>query len=357
MREAPVSVSTFIVGTGRCGSTMLSNMLRDHPEILSLSEFFSMITDGDQSQEPFSPEPMDGERFWSIVAATGRFYTFFLRHDLAFPELLYPTDAPGSRFSSRTGVPGILLTALPHLTDGHDALFDQLGEEVRAWPRAAIGEHYRRLFGRLAQRFGRRRWVERSGALLYVERLLSIFPDGRFVHIVRDGRDAALSMQNHDAWRLGLTWQGIAEVLGVNPFDSPDRTHLDRVPAELRSFLPEHFDLEAFRAYQAPLPACAGFWNYQLEVGLGLLGDLPADRVLTLRYEDFFIDPKAQLDKLAAFIGHELVDEDWSARCAATVRTPRSSWRNLPQEAAYSLTEACRPGFERLNEAGVHYPV
>jgi putative sulfotransferase len=157
MREEPVSVPTFIVGTGRCGSTMLSNMLRDHPEILSLSEFFSMITDGDQSHEPFSPDPMDGERFWAIVAATGRFYTFFLRHGQAFPELLYPADAPGSRFSSQTGVPGILLTALPHLTDRHDALFDQLGEEVRAWPRATIGEHYRRLFGWLAQRFGRRR--------------------------------------------------------------------------------------------------------------------------------------------------------------------------------------------------------
>jgi hypothetical protein len=30
----------FVVSTGRCGSTMLSNMLRLNPGILSLSEFF-----------------------------------------------------------------------------------------------------------------------------------------------------------------------------------------------------------------------------------------------------------------------------------------------------------------------------
>ena len=33
----------FVVSTGRCGSTMLSNMLRLNPEILSLSEFFSLL--------------------------------------------------------------------------------------------------------------------------------------------------------------------------------------------------------------------------------------------------------------------------------------------------------------------------
>jgi putative sulfotransferase len=274
---------------------------------------------------------------------------------VAFPELLYPVDAPNARFSSQTGVPGILLTALPHLTSGHDALFDQLGADVPTWPQSTITAHYRRLFDGLATRFGKQQWVERSGALLYVERLLSIFPDARFVHIVRDGRDTALSMHNHDAWRLGLTWQRIAESLGANPFESSDRTHIDRVPAELRRLLPEHFDREAFRAHQAPLQDCAGFWNYQLEAGLRLLTGLPGDRVLTLRYEDFFVEPQAQLDTLAAFIGPAFVDEDWSARCAATVRTPRSSWRDLPGDTAQELTVACRPGFERLRAVGVNY--
>ena len=86
-----------------------------------------------------------------------------------------------------------------------------------------------------------------------------------------------------------------------------------------------------------------------------MLRALPADRLLTLRYEDFFVDPKQQLDTLAAFLGDEFVDEAWSTRCAATVRKPRSTWRDLPEETARALTEACRPGFEQLRAAGVHY--
>jgi putative sulfotransferase len=350
-----MGVPTFVVGTGRCGSTMVSNMLREHPDILSLSEFFSMITDGDQTHEPFSADPMDGARFWSILAAIGPFYSFFLRHGLSFPEILYPVDDPSAEFSSRTGVPGVLLTTLPHLTDDHDGLFGRLRDEVVTWPRASIGDHYRRLFGYLAEQFGKRQWVERSGALLYVEWLAPIFPEARFVHIVRDGRDAALSMQRHSAWRVGLTWQAIAEALGANPFDSPDRTHIDRVPTQLRPFLPERFDAEAFQAYEAPLEACAGYWTYQVQTGLKLLGRLPAERLLTLRYEDFFVDPKGQLDALAAFIGEEFVEEAWSARCAATIRKPRSSWRDLPETAARALTAACQPGFEDLRAAGVRY--
>lgn len=350
-----MSIPTFVVCTGRCGSTMLSNMLRDHPGILSLSEFFSMITDGDQTRAPFSSDPLDGEEFWSIIADIGRFYSFFLRHGLHFPELLYPVEDPASKFSSRTGVPGILLTALPHLTGAHDAVFDRLSQEVVAWPRAMIREHYQRLFGWLGALFGKRQWVERSGSLVYLEGMLSVFPDARFVHLVRDGRDAVLSMQKHDAWRVGLTWQRIAESLGVDPIASPDRTHIDRVPAELRPFLPEHFDAAAFRALKTPLAACAGNWVYQLEVGLKILGSLPDDRLLTLRYEDFFADPAKQPNALAAFLGDEFVDEDWSARCSATVRKPCSTWRDLSADDARALAEACRPGFERLCEAGVWY--
>jgi hypothetical protein len=350
-----MSIPTFVVGTGRCGSTMLSNMLREHPDILSLSEFFSMISDGDQSAEPFSSELMDGGQFWSIISATGRFYSFFFRHGLDFPELLYPAHDPSSQFSSQTGVPGILLTTLPHLTEGHDALFQRLRDEVEAWPRASIADHYRHLFGWLALHFDKRGWVERSGALVYVDRLMPMFPDARFVHIVRDGRDTALSMRRHNAWRVGLTWLGIGEALGVNPFESPDRTHLDRVPAELRPFLPECFDVDAFRGFEAPLTTCGGFWAYQIESGLKLLAGIADDRLLTLRYEDFLFDPKRQLDTLTAFIGDEFVDDDWSARCAATVRQPRTTWRDLPDADARALTEACRSGFDQLRSVGVHY--
>jgi len=131
--------------------------------------------------------------------------------------------------------------------------------------------------------------------------------------------------------------------------------HADRVPAGLRPFLSEQFDADAFRAHHVPLPLCGEFWTQHIGNGMKVLSSVPPDRLLTLRYEDFFVDPKTQLDTLTAFLGDDFVDDAWSTRCAATVRTPRSTWRNLPEETALALTEACRPGFEQLRAAGVHY--
>src|ERR1700753_1075828 len=65
-----MGVPTFVVGTGRCGSTMLSNVLREHPKVLSLSEFFPGITDSRRAcvAQALSSTPIDGPHFWEIVA-------------------------------------------------------------------------------------------------------------------------------------------------------------------------------------------------------------------------------------------------------------------------------------------------
>jgi hypothetical protein len=228
------------------------------------------------------------------------------------------------------------MTALPHLTEHHEALFDVLRDEATAWPTAPVGEH--------------------SGiSLAFAGELVAALPDVRFVHIVRDGRDAARSMQQHLALRLLVIMNSLAEILGANPIESTDQTDVDRVPAELRPFLPERFDGDAFGAFRVPLPTCGTFWVQQVEVGLKVLSTLPDDHLMTLRYEDLLIDPKSQLDALTGFFGDEFIDEDWSARCAATVRKPKSTWRDLPEEDARALDEACRPGFELLRAAGIHY--
>ena len=147
----------------------------------------------------------------------------------------------------------------------------------------------------------------------------------------------------------------IAEILGGKPFAPVDPSRIHELPPELRPFVPENFDDDAFRAYRVPLPSCGAFWAQQIIRGLKLLDQIPAESRLTLRYEDFFVDPKGRLDTLAAFLGEDVIDEDWSARSAATVRPPRSTWRDLPEDEARALTEACLPGFEALREMGVAY--
>jgi putative sulfotransferase len=231
-----------------------------------------------------------------------------------------------------------------------------LSNELAEWPVAPVGDQYRRLFSWLAKQFDKRLWVERSaGGLGMTHQFLATFPEARIIHLVRDGRDAALSMKAHKGFRHGVMTVSLGQYLEVDPIISTDRTHLDRVPADLHPFLPEHFTVEVLDDLDVPVTLCGGFWTQQLESGLKVLSSLPDDRLLTLRYEDFFVDPKRQLDDLAAFLGEEFVDEDWSARCAATVRPPRSTWRDLPDDDARALTEACRPGFELLRAAGVDY--
>jgi len=359
MGKPPVRTPTFIVGTGRCGSTMLSNMLREHPDVLSISEFFAWFAGSDALiAKAFSAELLDGREFWSIVATISPKEAFSYLHDIPCEEQLYPIGNLEARYSSRTGVPALLITTLPHLTADHDRLFDELRDEITAWPVTTIAHHYRHLFDRLAERFGKKFWVERTGASLnFIERVFPMFPEAKFVHVARDGRDAAISMQSHLGLRLYFTMNNIAQYLGVDPLVSDDRTNVDRVPHEWRSFLPEQFDADAFRKFRIPMSICAGFWTQQVMSGLKALSALPTDSLLTMRYEDILTEPKRQLETFAAFLGEEFGDADWIAHCAATVRPPRSTWRDLPEEDAHALTEACRPGFEALAAAGVEYEV
>ena len=104
-----MSTPTFIVGTGRCGSTMLSNMLREHPKVLSLSEFFAWTVDaGTALAEAFAPGPIDGAQFWAIIAAVTPTTSFGYRHRVPCDEQLYPYGDPAARYSAQTGVPAIL---------------------------------------------------------------------------------------------------------------------------------------------------------------------------------------------------------------------------------------------------------
>ena len=82
---------------------------------------------------------------------------------------------------------------------------------------------------------------------------------------------------------------------------------------------------------------------------------MPAGRVIAFKYEAILAILKAELDKLSPFHGEEFVDEDWSTLCEATVREPRPTCRDSPEEEAPALIEACRPGFALLREAGIDY--
>ena len=345
----------FIVGTGRCGSTMLSNMIREHADILSVSEFLVSVTDlGGRIAQAF-PEGgwMDARQVWDVLAGFHPRQTVMLRQGVEMDEMLYPL-APNSRFSRQTGVPAILFTTLPHLTADHDALFEELHEYVMTFQTDLAIRQYERVFEWLMQRFGKKVWVERSGgSLRAVPRLSKSLPHARFVHIVRDGRDCSISMSRHEGFRMMMATTIISQILGYDPYDSDIRSGVEELPEQFYRLLPENFTAEAFTQLDACADLFGYYWSGEVMRGLKALAALPPERVLTIHFEDILADPEPWLRRFIQFIGEDFLDERWLQKATATIHPVRSSWRNLPAHEQSSLTDACRPGFEALAEQGL----
>lgn len=336
---------------------MLSDLLRQHDRVLSLSEFFCFTTDfGGRIAQAFAPELVDAAQLWRHLAGAHPKQSTMVRHGVGIPEMLY-RPGPSTRFSAETGVPALMQTTLPHLTpDAPDAeaLFSEVEHFVAGLPPAPMADHYARLFAWLTARFGKRIWVERSGgSLRVVRRLVQAFPGARFVHIVRDGRACARSMSRHYGFRMALTAMQLTEILGVDPFESTDRTFIGDVPDDLVPFLPEAFDAEAFRRWETPLPLCGHYWSGEITAGVRELASLPSDRVLTMRYEDFIADPERSLSRLAAFLGPEYVDDAWARAAAPKIRPSATKPESLGAPEQRAVDDACRPGFAALAD---HYP-
>jgi putative sulfotransferase len=341
----------FVVGTGRCGSTMLSDFLREHDRVLSLSEFFCLTTDfGGRIAQAFTPESVDAAQLWRHLAGAHPKQSTMVRHGVGIPEMLYQ-PGPSTRFSSETGVPALMQTTLPHLSPDAEALFSDVEAFVAGLPPAPMADHYARLFAWLTERFGKRIWVERSGgSLRIVRRLVQAFPGARFVHIVRDGRACARSMSRHYGFRMALIAMQLTEILGVDPYESSDRTYIGDVPDDLVPFLPEAFDGEAFRRWETPLPLCGHYWSGEIRAGVRELASLPEDRVLTMRYEDFLADPERSLSRLASFLGPEYVDDRWVRAAASKIRPSATKAESVDAAELRALDDACRPGFAALAE-------
>jgi hypothetical protein len=272
-----------------------------------------------------------------------------MQHNIAMKEVLYPFQRPDVRFHP-PAVPTIMQTTLPLLTEDYDAFYDEVQTFVSTLPVALIGQQYQALFNWLCVRFQKQLWVERSGgSLRIIRQLLEHFPDARFVHLVRDGRDCAISMSKHYGFRMVLITYALTELLMVDPFTSSDRSALEDVPEELYPFLPEHFNAEEFRQYYKSPALYANYWSGELTNNLPMLAQLPSDRVFTLRFEAFFDGPVATIRQFISFVGPELTDDTWIQRMANVVHLTHSHWRELSPRELKHLEDACAPGNRALS--------
>jgi hypothetical protein len=328
-------VHRFVVGTGRCGSTLLSRMLRSNPDVLELSEFYA----GLDWNRRFQPEPMSGHDFFELLSTPQPFISMAMERGHHPAEVSYPFARPGARYGPRDALPWILAAALPPLAEDPDALFDELRAFVRDMPARPPAAHALALFDALAKRLGRSVWVERSAAsTLWIADLDRAFPGARFLHLHRRGEETALSMREHAVFRLAvmLTYQlPLGRNTGELTALGSDADHVAQLLASRPE--PHHF---------------GAFWNAQVTAGCHALRALDPDRHHAVRFEDLQARPEAVLEEIARFLDLPNPSGSWrrdAARLlegATPLRLPA-----LPEHERAALAAACEEGNRLLGRA------
>ena len=317
---------------------MLSNMVRLHPNLLSVSEFFTSLT-----SRAFWKRNATGEAVFRLLNTQSPGGRALLRNGLIVDEFLYPLGS-GARYAA-SEVPPILCATLPHLTAEHESLWDDLSLALRARGRTPIATHYRFVFEWLASRFDKEVWIERSGlSLPYVPVFAELFPDARFVCIERDGRDTALSMSRHHYFRLRVQSEERLLAIGIDP--SRPFNLLGTSPwvpySEWLWF--QFFSAKRYGRTQIALDAFGRFWSRLTVNGTAALGALPPGRVLTLRYETVLAEPRRELERFIRFVGPEFENEAWLEAAADLVQPQPPRWTRLGREDLQALSAACAPG-------------
>jgi len=258
----------FMLGTGRCGSTIVGQVVAMHPDV----GFIANVDD----------------RFAGLNRK-GRLNNRIYR---SLPtELQKQGGRRGGRTQSRFGsaVRSVAMTPSEgyRLLDRHVSpmlsapVRDLVAEDASAW----LSGRLRRFFEDRAGAQGREVFLHKFTGWPRARLLHAVFPEARFVHVVRDGRAVASSLLQQPWW-AGF---GGPEAWTFGPLPEAD----DALWQESgRSF-----------AVLAGLE-----WKVLMEAFDEARAAVPEDRWLELRYEDVVSRPRKEMAKLLVHLGLEWTD-------------------------------------------------
>jgi len=208
---APLEVFPFFVGAGRSGTTLLRAMFDSHPDLAVPGESGFIVRLARERKR------YENDNGFDVGAFTDDFVTHlrFRQWDLSKDEVREALSAGVSGYS----------------------------------------ECIRRLYHFFAAREGKPRYGDKTPTyVLHLPLLADLFPESRFVHLIRDGRDVALS-------------------------------HLD-----IEGWGPRSFDEAAVQ------------WRRHVRQGIVDGARLGPDRYREVHYEDLIEDPESTLRELCAFV-------------------------------------------------------
>jgi len=183
-------------------------------------------------------------------------------------------------------LPDVSYHSEPRLTKAA-AQYVYEGTWSERWSAAVFQISYRALL--LATLEGGRRFAEKNPENSFlVPFLAATLPSAQFVHIVRDGRDAAVS-HAEKPW-LAAASAGSGRVGHARQAFGPHaRWWVEEDRREEFAAVPD-------------IVRTAWCWRRFTEAALDGLATLPAERVIEVRYEDVVTDPMTAADVLAGFL-------------------------------------------------------
>ncbi len=159
------------------------------------------------------------------------------------------------------------------------------------------GDFLRLVMGQIAQNQNVKRWADCTpDHLLYLQRIKETIPEALIIHIIRDGRDVALSMEKQ-GWIRPL------------PGDSAQR-----------------------------LAASALYWEWIVNRGRQAGAALGAD-YCEVHFENLIREPRSVLGKLSAFLEHDLDYERIRQAGIGSVHEPNSSFQNGAPDEDFNPVE------------------
>ncbi|MFI7437202.1 sulfotransferase domain-containing protein [Micromonospora haikouensis] len=310
--DTPITGRSIIISNGRCGSTLLSDLIHEEPDTLSAQEFFMSVTPWARSAEVIT-----GAEYWAVLASPKPELATLFRIGLPPKEVRYPTTG---RWAGRmTELPRILAITLSKLTDDPDTLFDQLAERVPSFGTQSVARHHSDFLDLLATLTGKTRWVERSGGSSHLApHLLKGFPDCKIVYLTRNREDTAKSMSRHSSFQLIQLRVEFLGRCGLDPFRVTDA---DDVPADLQPFLPHRLTAEALRERGEDMRRYLGLCAFMTSQADQALADVPPEHLLRMRYEDLVADPVGELTQLGEYLEFPEAAQ-WAERVAGRVVAP-----------------------------------
>ncbi len=316
----------FVVGTGRSGTNMLRDLLNLHPQVYIPQETHWLP----KMHEFFGGGRYPCEDFVDIVERT--FY-----HDG--------------------------MSMIDYILEDFEMTKPELWERVAAVlpdrAHTTVEEVNRAIYEELARAKGKHVWGDKTPEYgFYMGLIRELWPEARFVHVVRDGRDVALSMSRHEGFQrmveLGIiNWVPVSfdhyyrsgERNGVDA-EAVLRTVWDRLPAPVRGAVKRALASRPRQepAEPPPLDDYIRLWERRLRRIADEAKRVDTDRYLEIRYEDVLAEPRSMLERIVAFLS---LNEDarWLDDAEATLR--RDNTRKVRDAAQHEhLTALARETLE-----------